>query len=90
MRSSSVPSASMAGRSSFGDKPADGRPPKVRRCSRRRSSTQPFSAAIQTITPACRPQIDASVSWIRRHIRCRFARVSRTTRRRARADRDGW
>ena len=49
--------------------------------SRRRSSTQPFSAAIQAITPACRPQIDASISRIRRHVRCRFARVSRTRRR---------
>jgi hypothetical protein len=36
-----------------------------------------------------RPQIDASVSWIRRHVRCQIARVSRT-RGRAPADRDGW
>jgi hypothetical protein len=36
-----------------------------------------------------RPQMDASVSWIRRHVRCQIARVSRT-RGRAPADRDGW
>ena len=31
-----------------------------------------------------RPQIDASVSWIRRHVRCQFARVSRIRQGRAR------
>jgi hypothetical protein len=30
-----------------------------------------------------RPQIDASVSWIRRHVRCQFARVSRIRQGRA-------